>query len=297
MTRPGTPWPSLEVEAWTPTRETLHMWLQIVGKLRMVGSPFVNHWWHVTFALSARGVTTGAIPLDGRVLDIEFDFVDHRLVFRTSDGGHERFALAPMTVAAFYRLTRDALARLGVGLAIHATPNEVVPAIPFAEDEEHRSYVPEQVHAFWQQLVRADGVLRVLRSEFRGKASPVHLFWGALDIATTRFSGRPAPQHPGGVPNCPDRVMVEGYSDEISSSGFWPGGGLEGAFYSYAYPEPAGYADSPVPQGAYYDRDLREFLLPYEAVRTAEDPTALALDFLRATSASAARLGEWPAEE
>ncbi|UAJ79858.1 hypothetical protein IT072_01910 [Leifsonia sp. ZF2019] len=291
----GTSWPSLEVEAWGSTRETLHMWLQIVGKLRMVGSPFVNHWWHVTFSLSARGLTTGAIPVDGGVLDIEFDLLDHRLVLRTSDGGREEFALTAMTVAEFYRRTFDALGRLGIALEIVPTPNEVVPAIPFAIDEEHCTYDPGQVHAFWQQLIRADGVLRRLRAEFRGKASPVHFFWGALDLATTRFSGRPAPVHPGGVPNCPDRVMVEGYSDEISSSGFWPGGGREGAFYSYAYPEPAGYAETPVPEGAYYDPALGEFLLPYEVVRLAEDPEALALEFLRVTSAAAARLGEWPA--
>lgn len=289
-------WPSLEVEAWALTRETLHMWLQIVGKLRMVGSPFVNHWWQVTLSVSARGLSTGPIPLDGGILDIEFDFVDHRLVLRTSDGGREEIALRPMTVAAFYRLTFAALGRLGVELEINTKPNEVDPAIPFPDDEEHRSYDPEQAHAFWQQLIRADGVLRRLRAEFRGKASPVHLFWGALDIATTRFSGRPAPVHPGGVPNCPDRVMIEGYCDEISSSGFWPGGGREGAFYSYAYPEPEGYAESPVPAGAYYDRALGEFVLPYEVVREADDPTGLALEFLRVTSASAARLAGWPQE-
>ncbi|GIT81252.1 hypothetical protein LLS1_29210 [Leifsonia sp. LS1] len=295
MENRGTSWASLEVEAWGPTRETLHMWLQIVGKLRMVGSPFVNHWWHVTFSLSARGLTTGAIPVDGGVLDIEFDLLDHRLVLRTSDGGREELALTAMTVAEFYRRTFDALGRLGIALEIVPTPNEVVPAIPFAIDEEHCTYDSGQVHAFWQQLIRADGVLRRLRAEFRGKASPVHFFWGALDLATTRFSGRPAPVHPGGVPNCPDRVMVEGYSDEISSSGFWPGGGREGAFYSYAYPEPAGYAETQVPKGAYYDPALGEFLLPYEVVRQAGDPEALALEFLRVTSAAAARLGEWPA--
>lgn len=292
--RAGT-WPALDVEAWTPTRDTLHLWLQIIGKLRMVGSPFVNHWWHVTLSLSARGLATGPIPLDGLVLDIEFDFVDHRLVLRTSEGGREEIPLRPITVAAFHRLTFAALGRLGVDLEIHPTPNEVDPAIPFPDDEQHRSYDPAQAHAFWQQLIRADGVLRRLRSEFRGKASPVHLFWGALDIATTRFSGRPAPVHPGGVPNCPDRVMIEGYCDEISSSGFWPGGGREGAFYSYAYPEPDGYAETPVPPGASYDPALGEFVLPYETVRTSSDPSGLALEFLRATSAAAARLAGWPA--
>lgn len=296
MEKRGESWPSLEVEAWAPTRETLHMWLQIIGKLRMVGSPFLNHWWHVTFSLSARGLSTGPIPLDGVILDIEFDFVDHRLVLRTSEGGREEIALQPMTVAEFYRLTFEALDRLGVELEIHPTPNEVDPAIPFPTDVEHRSYEPEQVHAFWRQLIRADGVLRRLRAEFRGKASPVHLFWGALDIATTRFSGRPAPLHPGGVPNCPDRVMIEGYCDEISSSGFWPGGGREGAFYSYAYPEPEGYAQTTVPRGAYYDHALGEFVLPYEVVRQSSDPTALALEFLRVTTAAAARLADWPQE-
>lgn len=296
MEKRGESWPSLEVEAWAPTRETLHMWLQIIGKLRMVGSPFLNHWWHVTLSLSARGLTTGPIPLDGVALDIEFDFVDHRLVLRTSEGGREEIALRPMTVAEFYRLTFEALGRLGVALEIHPTPNEVDPAIPFPTDVEHRAYEPEQVHAFWRQLIRADGVLRRLRAEFRGKASPVHLFWGALDIATTRFSGRPAPLHPGGAPNCPDRVMIEGYCDEISSAGFWPGGGREGAFYAYAYPEPEGYAETVVPGGAYYDRVLGEFVLPYEAVRASADPDGLALEFLRVTSAAAARLAAWPTE-
>ncbi|WP_314146662.1 DUF5996 family protein [uncultured Leifsonia sp.] len=297
MDNARTRWASLEVEDWTPTRETLHMWLQIVGKIRMAGSPFVNHWWHVTLTLTARGLGTGPIPIDGRILDIEFDFIDHQLTLRTSDGRLERFALQPMTVAEFYRRTFAALAALDVEVRIHPAPNEVDPAIPFADDVEHRSYEPAQVHAFWTQLIQADRVLRQLRAEYRGKASPVHLFWGALDLATTRFSGRPAPVHPGGAANCPDRVMVEGYCDELSSAGFWPGGGREGAFYAYAYPEPDGYREVAVPDGAFYDHQLQEFILPFETVRQAEDPDALALEFLRVTAAAAARLGTWPPVE
>ena len=289
------PWPSLVVDEWTATRETFHMFTQIVGKIRLRCEPMVNHWWQVPLYVSARGLTTGAMPYDGDAFDMEFDLVDHTLRIRRSDGRSSEVALEPMPVAQFYAATVAALAGLGIDIAIAARPNEVDPSIPFADDFAHASYDADAVHRFWLQLVQAQRVLARFRAGFGGKISPVHFFWGALDLAVTRFSGRTAPEHPGGVPNCPDQVMVEGYSHEISSAGFWPGGGAEGAFYSYAYPAPEGFADAPVPAGAHFDHALGEFLLPYEAVRTAADPDRLVLDFLEATYAAAARLGRWDA--
>ena len=271
------------------------MFTQIVGKIRLRCEPMVNHWWQVPLYVSARGLTTGAMPHDGDAFDMEFDLVDHTLRIRRSDGRSSEVALEPMPVAQFYAATMAALAGLGIDIAIAARPNEVDPSIPFADDFAHASYDADAVHRFWLQLVQAQRVLARFRAGFGGKVSPVHFFWGALDLAVTRFSGRTAPEHPGGVPNCPDHVMVEGYSHEISSAGFWPGGGAEGAFYSYAYPAPEGFADAPVPAGAHFDHALGEFLLPYEAVRTAADPDRLVLDFLEATYAAAARLGRWDA--
>jgi Family of unknown function (DUF5996) len=239
-------WPALKVQDWAPTRDTLHMWTQIVGKIRMAHQLLVNHWWQVPLYVSARGLTTSAIPHGTEAFDIEFDFVDHQLVIRSSTGSTGKVALEPKPVADFYTQTMDTLATLGIPTRISARPNEVETAIPFAHDTEHRSYDAESVHLFWQQLVQADRVLHRFRSYFMGKVSPVHFFWGSMDLACTRFSGRPAPVHPGGAPNCPDRVMVEGYWHELSSCGFWPGGGIEGAFYAYAYPEPEGFADAAV---------------------------------------------------
>jgi len=286
-------WPALAVDDWTPSRETFHMFTQIVGKIRLQCEPMVNHWWQVPLYVSARGLTTSAMPYDGDAFDMEFDLVDHTLRIRRSDGRSSEVALEAMPVAQFYAATMAALAGIGIEVAIVARPNEVDPAIPFADDFTHASYDAEAIHAFWQQLVQAQRVLARFRSGFDGKVSPVHFFWGALDLAVTRFSGRGAPEHPGGVPNCPDHVMVEGYSHEISSAGFWPGGGAEGAFYSYAYPTPEGFADAPVPEPAYFDHALGEFLLPYEAVRTSADPDALVLAFLEATYAAAAGLAHW----
>jgi hypothetical protein len=286
----NSPWPRLRVADWTDTRDTLHMWLQIVGKIRMAYAPAVNHWWHVTLHPSARGLTTSAVPYPGGVFEIEFDFIDHRLLLRTSDGGSRTVALAPKPVAVFYRETMAALSELGVKTRIHAVPNEVEHAIPFAFDELHKSYDGAAVRLFWRQLLQAERVLKRFGSSFVGKASPVHFFWGAMDLAYTRFSGREAPPHPGGAPNCPPAVMHEGYSHELASFGFWPGGAEEGAFYSYAYPEPPGYADA----GA-FDAGLGELLLPYEAVAGASDPDAVLTDFLRSAYAAAADLGDWPA--
>lgn len=287
-------WPRLRVEDWTATRDTLHLWTQIVGKIRLAQAPLVNHWWQVTLYVSPRGLTTSAIPYGAGSFDIEFDFIDHRLQIRSSDGGIRHVALEPKPVADFHAETMRALDELGIQVQIQATPNEVDPAIPFAEDREHASYDREAAHLFWRQLVAADRVLHQFRSEFIGKVSPVHFFWGAMDLACTRFTGRTAPEHPGGAPNCGDWVMVEGYSHELSSCGFWPGGGDEGAFYAYAYPEPDGFADYPVaPPEAFYSKENGQFLLPYEAVRTAADPDRALLDFLRTTYEAAAVRGNW----
>jgi hypothetical protein len=287
-------WPALRVEDWTPTRETLHMWTQIVGKIRLAQAPMLNHWWQVTLYVTARGLTTSAMPVGARTLEIEFDFVSHVLRLTTSDGRERTVALAPKTVAAFYAETMAALADLDLDVTIRPVPVEVETAIPFADDTVHAAYDAAAAHLFWRQLVAADRVLQRFRSRFAGKASPVHFFWGALDLAATRFSGRLAPRHAGGAPNCPDWVMVEGYSHELSSCGFWPGGGDEGAFYAYAYPEPDGFRTHPVtPDAAYYYEDGGQFLLPYEAVRTAADPEATLLGFLQTTYEAAATHATW----
>ncbi|MFD2082556.1 hypothetical protein SAMN05421678_1113 [Actinopolymorpha cephalotaxi] len=294
QTAKGEAWPSLRVDDWTATRDTLHMWTQIVGKIRLTQAPLLNHWWQVTLYVSPRGLTTGSIPYGDRLFDIEFDFCDHQLVIRSSDGRAENVTLEPKSVADFYGETMRALGRLGFDIQIQARPNEVEPAIPFAEDTQHAAYDADAVHLFWRQLVQANRVIGEFRSHFVGKVSPVHFFWGALDLACTRFSGRPAPEHPGGAPNCGDWVMVEGYSRELSSCGFWPGGGEEGAFYAYAYPEPDGFADYPVePEAAQYNAQFGQFLLPYEAVRTADDPDETLLRFLHTTYAAAAERGNW----
>ena len=287
-------WPALRVSDWEPTRETLHMWTQIVGKIRLSHAPLINHWWQVTLYVSPRGLTTSSIPDRNRLFDMEFDFVDHILAIRTSDGESRTVALAPKSVSEFYTETLTALGQLGIEPRITARPNEVERAIPFADDHEHASYNPAAAHLFWRQLVAAHRVMSEFRSYFVGKVSPVHFFWGSFDMACTRFSGRGAPRHPGGAPNCADWVMVEGYSHELSSCGFWPGGGEEGAFYAYAYPEPAGFADYPVgPRPAFYSADYKQFLLPYEAVRTSDDPDRTLLEFLQTTYSAAADLADW----
>jgi hypothetical protein len=287
-------WPSLVTDESTATRETLHMWTQIVGKLRMAHMPLVNHWWQVTLYVSARGLTTGAIPYRDVVFDMEFDFVNQNLAIRKSDGDQETVALAAKPVAEFYGETLSALDRLGIEQEIHGQPNEVDPAIPFAEDYQHCDYEPDSARTFWRQLVQAHRVTTDFRAAYIGKASPVQFFWGAMDLACTRFSGRAAPLHPGGAPNCPDWVMAEGYSRELSSCGFWPGGGREGAFYSYAYPEPDGFSASRVePSTAYFSRELGEFVLPYEAVRTSDDPDRAVAQFLQSSYEAAANLGGW----
>ena len=291
-------WPRLRVADWGKTRDTLQMWTQIVGKIRLAHAPMVNHWWQVTLYVSPRGLTTSAIPYGTGAFDIEFDFIDHRLRIRVSDGSLRELALEPKTVSRFYAEIMLALAELGIETRIHSRPNEVVTAIPFAEDFRHASYDPRAARLFWGQLLQANRALGEFRSQFVGKVSPVHFFWGAMDLACTRFSGRSAPTHPsGGIPNCPDWVTTEAYSLELASCGFWPGGGEEGAFYAYAYPEPAGFAGRPVrPTAASYQRDLGEFVLPYEAVADAADPDRMLSEFLHSTYESVAELGGWDRE-
>jgi hypothetical protein len=287
-------WPELTLSAWEDTRDTLHLWTQVVGKVRLALEPMANHWWQVPLYVSARGLTTSLMHTDGRGLAIDFDFVDHVLVLRSSVGETRTIALEPRSVADFYRATMDALASLHVDVVILARPVELPEAIPFAEDERHCSYDAAAAHRFWLALLQAHRVMSRFRARFVGKASPVHFFWGAADLAASRFSGRPAPKHPGGVPNCADWVMEIAYSHEVSSCGFWPGGSAEGSFYSYCYPEPDGFPEWPVePGAASYDGGLREFVLPYAAVRRAEDPDALLLAFLQSTYEAAAELGGW----
>jgi hypothetical protein len=294
MTQQNNAWPSLRVDDWAPTRDTLHMWMQIVGKVRLAHSPMVNHWWQVTSYVTPRGLTTSTIPYGTEAFDIEFDFIEHQLVIRSSTGTTRTVALEPKSVAEFYAQTMRALDELGFSTRIQAHPNEVDPALPFGKDSEHASYDRGAANLFWRQLLQADRVLGQFRSRFIGKVSPVHFFWGAMDLACTRFSGRKAPRHPGGAPNCGDWVMVEGYSHELSSCGFWPGGGNEGAFYSYAYPEPDGFADHLVnPAAAGYRKDLAEYVLPYEAVRQAVDPDSTLLGFLQDTYEAAAVNAGW----
>jgi hypothetical protein len=290
-----TTWPALPVRDWQATRDTLHLWTQIVGKIRLALAPPENHWWHVPLYVNATGLTTSLMPYRGIGLEIVFDLTAHVLVLRTTAGGTRRVALQPRSVADFFAEVRARLDELGIDVPINPVPVELPEVIPFPDDTEHASYDAAAAHAFWVSLVDAHRVLSRFRAEFRGKASPVHFFWGAFDLATTRFSGRPAPAHPGGVPNCPDRVMLEAYNQEVSSCGYWPGGADEGAFYSYAYPEPAGFREVAVqPAGTTYDETLAEFLLPYADVRSAAEPDETLLRFLRSTYEAAATSAGWP---
>lgn len=290
------PWPSLPLEAWHDTHATLHLWTQIVGKIRLVQSPWINHGWHVTLAVTARGLTTTLIPHGTRAFQIDFDFIAHRLTVQSNDGRTASFPLQAQSVAAFYTRLMAELDALQLHVDIHPRPCEIADPVPFDQDETHRAYDPEFAGRFWQILVQADRVFKQFRARFIGKCSPVHFFWGAPDLAVTRFSGRPAPQHPGGIPNLPDWVTREAYSHEVSSCGFWAGGGPipYAAFYSYAYPEPAGYAEARVePAATFYSTDLHEFILPYDAVRQAAAPDDTLLAFLQSTYDAAADLGTW----
>ncbi len=289
-------WPSLHYDDWKDTLETLHMWTQIVGKVRLAHEPMVNHWWQVPLYVTSRGLTTGPMPCTrSRTFQIDFDFLDHVLWIAECDGGRSSIALRPMPVAEFYAELMHRLQELGIPTTIRAIPNEIPEAIPFAEDYTHASYDKEYVHRFWRVLIQADRLSKEFRARFIGKASPVHFFWGAFDLAVTRFSGRRAPPHPGGFPNIPDWVMREAYSHEVSSCGFWPGGyGVDAVFYAYAYPEPEGFAKAQAePPEAYYNTQLREFMLPYEAVRQSSNPDDMVLSFFQTTYEAAADLAGW----
>jgi hypothetical protein len=289
-------WPELPLNAWSDTYATLHLWLQIAGKIRMVQTPWVNHSWHVALYVTSRGLTTSLIPYGSRAFEIDFDFVSHGLRIAATDGRTAGFGLEAQSVASFYKRVMSELAWMGIDVTISRMPNEIADAICFDLDEKHRSYDPEYANRFWRVLVQASRVMYAFRSRFIGKCSPVHFFWGAPDLAVTRFSGRTAPAHPGGVPNLPDEVAREAYSHEVASCGFWPGGGPVpyAAFYAYAYPEPAGFPDAKVkPAAAFYSTDLREFILPYDAVRTARSPDDTLREFLESTYDAAANLGKW----
>jgi hypothetical protein len=292
-------WPSLPFAAWKDTCATLHMWTQIVGKIRLALAPWTNHSWHVTLYVTARGLTTSPIPYGRRVFEIRFDFIDHTLRIVTADGKLESIALEPRSVADFYRIVMATMKDLGLRVNINTVPNEVVDSIPFQKDETHRAYDPAAANRFWRILVQTDRVFKEFRSRFCGKCSPVHFFWGSFDMAVTRFSGRPAPPHPGGVPHLPDAVTREAYSREVSSLGFWPGNEAmpEPIFYSYAYPEPPGFSSAKIaPAAAAYNPQLKEFVLPYEAVRTASDPDDVLLQFAESAYDAAATLGKWDRE-
>ncbi len=293
------PWPELPTKAWRETCETLHLWTQIVGKIRLAREPWLNHSWHVVLYVTPRGLTTSPIPDGTRTFQIDFDFIDHVLRISTSDGAQRQFALAGHSVASFYAAIMAELAQLGIHVAINETPNELPEPIRFSQDRQHASYDPDAVRRFLQILLNADRVFKQFRTAFLGKASPVHFFWGSFDLAVTRFSGRRAPRHPGGVPHLPDDVAAEAYSHEVSSAGFWPGSGAIDypAFYSYAYPEPAGFRTTAVrPDAAFFSEALGEFILPYDAVRTAARPDQALLDFLQSTYEAAANAAKWDRE-
>ena len=288
-------WPDLTYANWRDTALTLQLWTQIIGKIRLSLTPWLNHGWHTPLYVTARGLGTSPIPYQGENVELELDFISHRLIARTSRGETETLPLEPQTVAEFYRRVTQLLARIGVVVSINQMPNEIPNAIRFSEDNDHAAYDAAAAHRFWRALIRADRVFKLFRSGFLGKASPVHFFWGSFDLAVTRFSGRTAPPHPGGVPNLPDAVAREAYSHEVSSAGFWPGSDAfpHAAFYSYAYPEPKGFRDQRVTQGAYFDAKLGEFILRYDELRAAPDPDAFLLDFLSTTYAAAADCGHW----
>ena len=289
-------WPALPLAEWEDTRATLHLWTQIVGKVRLALAPMVNHWWQVPLYVCARGLTTSATPYSGGVVELTFDFQDEVLRIATSAGASRTVALAPRTVADFHRDVMSTLLDVGVRAHITRTPVEMENVIPFDEDETHAAFDAEAARRFWRVLIDVDRVLHEFRGRFTGKCSPVHFWWGGFDMAVTRFSGREAPLHPGGIPNVADYVMHEAYSHECMSAGWWPGGGLvpDPAFYAYSYPEPDGCSVAPIrPAAAYYHPEMREWILPYEAVRTASDPDAEVMSFLESAYDTVARLGKW----
>jgi hypothetical protein len=293
---PSQVWPELNYADWKETCATLHMWTQIVGKIRLKLTPWVNHSWHVTLYLTARGLTTSPSPHGTDTFEIRFDFIDHQLRILKSDGAQKSIELKPRSVADFYKAVMTALDELKLPVKIDIMPNEIPDPIPFDKDDKHRSYDPEYANRFWRVLVQVDRVFKEFRARFCGKCSPVHFFWGAPDLAVTRFSGRPAPPHPGGFPHMPDAVTREAYSQEVSSLGFWPGADAmpQAIFYSYAYPEPKGFPDAKVnPAAASYNSQFHEFILPYDVVRTAKSPDETLLEFAQSTYDAASSLGQW----
>jgi hypothetical protein len=289
-------WPALPFEAWRDTCATLHLWTQVVGKVRLAQAPWTNHSWHVPLYVTPRGLTTSTIPHGVRAFSVDFDFIAHELRIATSDGRTRALPLRPQSVADFYAAVMVALAALDVPVTIRTMPTEIPDAIPFEQDHLHAAYDAGAAARFWQALLQIDRVLKVFRARFIGKCSPVHFFWGSFDLAVTRFSGRPAPPHPGGVPHMPDWVAREAYSHEVSSVGFWPGGPTlaEAAFYSYGYPEPPGFRTATVqPAAARFDGGLGEFVLPYDAVRSSTDPDATLLAFAQSTYEAAAGAARW----
>ena len=292
----GSRWPALPLAEWRPTFETLHLWAQIVGKTRLALAPMQNHWWQVALYVTSRGLGGTPLPYGEHTLDVDFDFLDHQLILRRSDGATRTMALAPRSVADFYGEYCGLLRGLGMDVRIRPQPCEIEGAIRCDEDRTHASYDAGAAQRCWRALAQADRALRAFRGRFLGKCSPVHFWWGGFDLSCTRFSGRPAPAHPGGIPSLPDWITREAYSHECISAGWWPGGGAlnEPAFYAYAYPEPAGLSRAAVrPAGAYYHPVLREFILPYDAVRTAADPDATLTEFLQSTYDAAADLARW----
>ena len=299
MNDASSPWPPLPFAEWQDTAITLHMWTQIVGKIRLTLAPWTNHSWHVTLYVTSRGLTTSPIPHGTSTFEIRFDFIDHELRILKSDGAARVLKLRPQSVAKFYREVMNALAEMELPVTVNMTPNEIENPIPFDQDEEHHSYDREYANRFWRVLVQSDRVFKEFRSRFCGKCSPVHFFWGSFDLAVTRFSGRPAPPHPGGIPHLPDAITREAYSQEVSSLGFWPGNAAAPmpVFYSYAYPEPSGFSEAKIQaDGAFYNSKLREFVLPYDAVRAAERPDEVLLDFAQTTYDAASKLGKWDRE-
>ena len=294
----GEAWPALDPRAFEETRAALHLWSQIVGKTRLALAPMQNHWWQTALYVSDRGLETSPIPYGEQYFEVEFDFLQHRLILTTSEGATRQLPLGPQSVAEFFERYRGLLRSLDLDVRIRPVPSEIPDAIPFEQDTARRSYDHDVAQRFWKALLQADRVLKEFRGKFLGKSSPVHFWWGGFDLACTRFSGKPAPPHPGGFPNLPDWITREAYSHECISAGWWPGapGGpvAEPAFYAYAYPEPAGCPEAPVrPAGAGYNPTLREWILPYEAVRSEPDPDAALREFLQSTYDAAARLGGW----
>src|SRR5436190_17759365 len=289
-------WPALDYSAWRETCGTLQLWTQIVGKIRLALGPWINHSWGVTLYVTARGLTTSLIPYGTRAFEIEFDFIRHQLRITTAEGDERAIKLQAQSVASFYRAVMSKLRELAIEVQIGMRPNETLEAIPFDRDEKHAAYDPEYANRFWRVLLQVDRVFKEFRSHFCGKCSPVHFFWGSFDLAVTRFSGGPAPPHPGGIPHLPDAVTREAYSQEVSSLGFWPGNDQlpMPIFYSYAYPEPKGFTEAKVqPAAAFYESAFREFMLPYDVLRTPEKPDEVLLDFAQSTYDAASMLGKW----